>query len=139
MDTKTLIACVKERKRLDEMGFKFYAPNIAYDYCDIIKALETLKKYEDMEEQGRMLKLPCKSGDTVYMITLNDVIDKLVIEEMTVLEKVDGSVTAKLKCSKAGLKPRLYAFLDDFGKNLFLTESEAQNALKERIRRGGWR
>ena len=28
--------------------------------------LEELKRYRDLEEQGRMLVLPCKVGDTVY-------------------------------------------------------------------------
>lgn len=28
---------------------------------------ERLKEYEDMEEQGRLLKLPCKFGDTVFV------------------------------------------------------------------------
>ena len=27
---------------------------------------ETLKKYEDLEERGRLIKLPCKVGDTIY-------------------------------------------------------------------------
>lgn len=27
---------------------------------------ETLKKYEDLEEQGRLVKLPCKVGDMLY-------------------------------------------------------------------------
>lgn len=30
--------------------------------------LEKLAKYEDMEEQGLLIKLPCKVGDTVYEI-----------------------------------------------------------------------
>lgn len=25
-----------------------------------------LKDYEDLEEQGRLIKLPCKVGDTIY-------------------------------------------------------------------------
>ena len=29
---------------------------------------EKLKYYEDLEEQGRLLVLPCKVGDTVYEI-----------------------------------------------------------------------
>ena len=28
-----------------------------------------LAEYEDLEEQGKLLKLPCKVGDTVYVIT----------------------------------------------------------------------
>lgn len=31
--------------------------------------LTKLADYEDLEEQGRLLKLPCKVGDTVYYIS----------------------------------------------------------------------
>ena len=30
--------------------------------------MEELKRYKDLEEQGRLLVLPCKVGDTVYEI-----------------------------------------------------------------------
>lgn len=30
--------------------------------------MEKLADYEDAEEQGRLVKLPCKVGDTVYLI-----------------------------------------------------------------------
>lgn len=33
------------------------------------KAMEKLKHYEDLEEQGRLIKLPCKVGTKVYNIT----------------------------------------------------------------------
>lgn len=36
--------------------------------CSQRKVWERLKQYEDAEEQGRMLVLPCKVGDTVYSI-----------------------------------------------------------------------
>ena len=32
------------------------------------KALKKLKEYEDAEEQGLLLRLPCKVGDTIYYI-----------------------------------------------------------------------
>ena len=37
--------------------------------CEEIDAVyRKLKEYEDLEEQGRLVKLPCKVGDTVYVI-----------------------------------------------------------------------
>lgn len=36
--------------------------------CGIYKALEKLKEYEDSEEQGKLLRLPCVVGDTVYTV-----------------------------------------------------------------------
>lgn len=32
---------------------------------------QALADYEDMEEQGRLIELPCAVGDTVYFITQN--------------------------------------------------------------------
>lgn len=37
----------------------------------IREVLNKLKKYEDLEEQGRLLELPCKVGDTVWSIDYN--------------------------------------------------------------------
>lgn len=32
----------------------------------LLAVQKKLKQYEDLEEQGRLIKLPCKVGDTVY-------------------------------------------------------------------------
>lgn len=34
-------------------------------------AIEKLATYEDLEEQGLLVRLPCKVGDTVYVPTRN--------------------------------------------------------------------
>lgn len=36
--------------------------------CSQRKVWERLKEYEDMEEQGLLVRLPCKVGDTIYRI-----------------------------------------------------------------------
>ena len=36
------------------------------DYLSILGALMKLQDYEDMEEQGKLIKLPFNIGDTVY-------------------------------------------------------------------------
>lgn len=42
---------------------------IPNDCNDIIyKAVEKLARYEDAEEQGRLIVLPCAAGDTVYWV-----------------------------------------------------------------------
>lgn len=35
---------------------------------DNFKAIEKLADYEDLEEQGLLVRLPCKVGDDVYII-----------------------------------------------------------------------
>lgn len=38
------------------------------EYIPLIDAANRLAEYEDLEEQGRLLILPCKEGDTIYRI-----------------------------------------------------------------------
>ena len=78
------------------------------------KCMERLAEYEDLEEQGKLLKLPCAVGDTVY--TLNPLTNgKTVIGE---------TVADAFFCALGMLGGR-------FGKTVFLTKSEAESALKE--------
>lgn len=36
--------------------------------CHILKMYRKLAEYEDLEEQGRLLRLPCAVGDAVYVL-----------------------------------------------------------------------
>lgn len=38
-------------------------------YGQVAKWLEELKSYKDLEEQGLLVRLPCKVGDTVWVVT----------------------------------------------------------------------
>ena len=42
-----------------------FCTSVPPKYCDMAKEL---KEYKDLEEQGKLLKLPCVVGDTVYRI-----------------------------------------------------------------------
>ena len=104
--------------------------------CPIQKALEKLAEYEDLEEQGLLLRLPCKVGDTVldndygrpctYTITglsigtSEDYIDEPVSEEEVVYyySNYSGSITGSFAVS-------------EIGKTVFLTQAEADQKLKE--------
>lgn len=47
-----------------------YCPHTDEDNCPCLQeVLEKLAYYEDLEEQGLLLKIPCKVGDTVYTNT----------------------------------------------------------------------
>ena len=72
------------------------------------KVLQKLADYEDLEEQGLLLKLPCKVGDTVYLI------------------KSDGKVVQRTADMQF-----LGVLWDDYGKEWFLTQEEAEAKLKE--------
>ena len=79
-------------------------------------------EYENLEEQGRLIKLPCKVGDTIYGL------HKAMVCELD---------TETIGISKMPSGEILYLIdgweLDkgDFGKTVFLTKAEAEQKLKE--------
>lgn len=79
------------------------------------KAVDKLAEYEDLEEQNRLLKLPCALGDTVYVLRLDNT------AYMMNNEKVWEIVEDKFE---------IFHF-DSIGKTVFLTREEAEVALEE--------
>ena len=95
------------------------------DNCEIMTSVcEKLGKYEDLEEQGRLVKLPCKIGTKVYDITWWDnVQEKVVVKGKAYYRTVHKHKITKL--------PFTYSDIDNFGKTVFLTKAEAEQKLKE--------
>ena len=95
------------------------------DNCEITTgACEKLGRYEDLEEQGRLIKLPCKIGTEVYNTTWwDDVQEKVVVKGKTYYRTVH-----KHKVSKSTFD---YFDIKEFGKTVFLTKEEAEAKLKE--------
>ena len=93
--------------------------------CEEIDAVyRKLKDYEDLEEQGRLLKLPCKFGTEVYNITWwDDVQEKAVVKGKTYYRTIH-----KHKVTKSTFS---HFDINNFGKTVFLTKSEAEVKLKE--------
>ena len=111
---------------------------ITQSYSDypIRRIVEKLSEYEDAEEQGLLLRLPCKVGDTIwdndygkpcaYAITGfsfgagEDYIDEPVSlkEVVCYYSNYSGSITGSFAVS-------------EIGKTVFLTKAEAENKLKE--------
>lgn len=88
--------------------------------------LNRLAEYEDLEEQGLLLRLPVKVGDTVYAIRYGEENDFIVVETkiIEIRQNVNGIFFEPLISRKA------YK-IDDFGKEVFLTQEEAEQKLKE--------
>lgn len=85
-----------------------------WENCKTIDdVIDKLAEYEDAEEQGLLLRLPCKVGDIIYQIWYVD--DKPEIAEM-----------------KIATLNNLVALMEygDFGKTVFLTKAEAEQKLK---------
>lgn len=90
---------------------------------DIRKVLRKLAEYEDLEEQGLLLRLPCPIGTTVYNTTCWD--------DVTEKREVDGKtfyrIVHKHKVSKSTFS---LGDIYNFGKTVFLTKAEAEQKLK---------
>ena len=100
------------------------------------RIIERLAEYEDLEEQGLLLRLPCKVGDTVwdndyrksYAYTITgfsfgtgeDYIDEPVSLKEVVYYCSDysGSITGSFAVS-------------EIGKTVFITQAEAEQKLNE--------
>ena len=91
--------------------------------ADIGNILEKLAEYEDLEEQGLLLRLPCKVGTTVYNTTWWDDVQEKV--------KVDGKTFYRTLHKHKVSKSR-FSLVDiyNFGKTVFLTKAEAEQKLK---------
>lgn len=106
-----------------------------YRYCDnalencptIAKIFEKLADYEDAEEQGLLLRLPCKVGDTVYVPTRNFVSELRII--LISIERDNIFFHWRLN---TGIYPNLDGFTSSYiGKMVFFTCEEAEAKLKE--------
>ena len=92
------------------------------DDCNFSTAVcEKLAHYEDLEEQGLLLKLPCKVGDTVWTLKFPEI------------TKEDGSVWTVCDRKKQTVVPVKFTLfiLNDIGVYYFLTKEEAEAKLKE--------
>lgn len=94
---------------------------------------ETLKKYEDLEERGRLIKLPCKSGDKIFLdfAGFGKDIDEFTVKDFHLDCFEDGETI--LFCDYESNDKTLSGQIDvmEFGKTVFLTKTEAEEKLKE--------
>ena len=97
----------------------------SYSCYSTRKIIERLAKYEDLEEQGLLLRLPCKVGDVIYEIhPLTGKITPRKIKSIVVCNCPDLTIMYKSGYDYSNVQ-------DDFGKTVFLTKSEAEQKLKE--------
>jgi hypothetical protein len=123
------------------------------DYFDCDEGylgMERLKAYEDAEEQGLLLRLPCKevyssSGDTVFYIFDYEIAECI---NCGVSMDCEGKLWIALACDEHifpyrnpdpehDLDPTDWCInstqvtIDEWGKTVFITREEAEQALKQ--------
>lgn len=96
--------------------------------CHILKMYRKLAEYEDLEEQGKLLKLPCTVGDTVYRIE-----ECGEITELEVLYITFFGDEIQLTCKELKKHGEVHHYRPGFsiGRKVFYTKEAAEAALKE--------
>lgn len=106
------------------------------EYCDscsqgagncktVENMIKKLATYEDLEEQGLLVRLPCKVGDSLYCI-VNGEVKELKVHSFGV--PAFGITDIEFKYVD-GFK--ILRFMGELGKTVFLTREEAEKKLEE--------
>ncbi len=90
--------------------------------------LKKLAEYEDLEQQGKLLKLPCAVGDTAYSFSFEKILTLYVDSFVIYADGIDARLSSKMKESEF---LKIDMDIADFGEKWFSTKEEAKDALKE--------
>lgn len=104
--------------------------------------LEELKSYKDLEEQGLLVRLPCKVGDTVWVVTSPINVFGYDEYDGDAEYEVYESFLSSVSYYASGEQFRIYAKVTnsfivayfrecDFGESIFLTREDAEKKLEE--------
>lgn len=96
------------------------------------KILTKLAVYEDLEEQGLLVRLPCKIGDTVYRVNAGakQPIIPMTVSEIHFLCYKNERAVRFDAIGKEDMGESCYR-LEDIGRIVFLTREEAKKKLEE--------
>ena len=99
---------------------------------DYISAARKLCDYEDLEEQGLLVRLPCKVGDTVYRVNAGakQPIIPMTVSEIHFLCYKNERAVRFDAIGKEDMGESCYR-LEDIGRIVFLTHEEAERKLEE--------
>ena len=99
---------------------------------DYISAARKLCDYEDLEEQGLLVRLPCKVGDTVYRVNAGakQPIIPMTVSEIHFLCYKNERTVRFDAIDKEYMGESCYR-LEDIGRIVFLTHEEAEKKLEE--------
>lgn len=106
--------------------------------CYIQQAFKKLATYEDLEEQGLLVRLPCKAGDDVYIIPSPPIYGLNIFYGCENVNRVyhqhiESITFAGSHWYATGRNEYKEKVLNDtaFGTTWFLTREEAENKLEE--------
>lgn len=100
--------------------------------CYIQQVFKKLADYEDLEEQGLLVRLPCKVGDTAYRVNAGakQPIIPMTVSEIHFLCYKNERAVRFDAIGKEDMGESCYR-LEDIGRIVFLTHEEAEKKLEE--------
>ena len=105
------------------------------DFKDIKDMYNKVKEYEDLEEEGLLLKLPCKVRTVAYLIDHNSIRlerkpFKCIIDEFTV-DRYNDCYAVLNGVENFYMMRRFRAInIKQFGKTIFLIKKDAEKAIE---------
>ena len=93
----------------------------AEEHEQLAEWLEELKSYKDLDEQGLLVRLPCKVGDSVFIIVGKDISRQGIRK----IEISDNSIIFKTNRQKKIFN------VAELGKTVFLAREDAEKKLEE--------
>ena len=97
----------------------------------LFELINKLAEYEDLEEQGLLLRLPCKVGDTVYAPLPNNEISAWKVRTIDMGASYFDFLLVYAGDDEEFIGERFLLPINDIGENVFLTREEAERKLKE--------
>ena len=96
-------------------------------------AYKKLAEYEDLEEHGLLLRLPCKVGDAIYRVNAGakEPVIKMRVLQVHYKELHKNRIIIRIDAINDKDMGESCYLLEDFGKTVFLTKAEAKKKLKE--------
>ena len=104
-----------------EVGIKFLASTVSY--------LKELREYKQLEEQGLLLRLPCKVGSTLYQPIYSSINEYKVIGLCFDIHHNKWMYEVAYETDFEWHKT--VCDFNYIGKTVFLTQAEAEQKLKE--------
>ena len=111
----------------------YHQLKIYEDIAELCGGFARLRELAEADKDGRCVVLPCKVGDTVYMLERIFDIDNGVCDEICARKVIGhgGNKLNKLWLIGSGGICNVSIFVSEFGKTVFLTREEAERAIQE--------
>lgn len=104
----------------------------------VLSAINKLTDYENKEEKGLLLKLPCNIGDTVYAYCdefgiLTYTVNYIIIDEHKHITYQCSAYSEPIGDCQSECLDEIKPDIADFGKTVFLTREQAELILGKQL------